>query len=676
MSKYLLYILLLMGAVGQTWAQDQTMIQLKALDQQLQPYPRLKISINQGLPNKLDSQGLAFFDIESKELPPRSITVLDDQLEVESWNFSRGILEIVIRPKTYKKISIILRNDKSRPLQGIKVVFQAEEPVISTSNASGIVAMSVPIHEDLNKTNHFIVEGYQIIGKKFKNNQGYLKIVPLAAIAQSRPLIPATGNQKAAPKVKVIESFQEFNFDYLDSIESLTVFYAVIKNVDVENFNQELTQKIDAKFYELIGKWGDSLNSVKSENFLGKISDSSLVQNDINLLIGQAQQEKQTLSRIRNEFDANVQTLNSKLIGGGIELSEIETQDILKGIAQLNKILSENEELFYKNQAHFRDLLNTLSNKLKNIDDLEKRLVFSESERVRESKDFNQKLKTVVAISLALALFGMISMVLTKKFKKQKNQLAKANSEVTRINEHLEELIAKRTLQLQETNKELDTFLYKSSHNLRRPLTTIVGLANIARLTLKKEAYELFERAANTANQMDKMLKKLINVSEIHHPSRYRSIDFATQVGNIIDEFQDLIVDNNIDVESSVQPDIAFNSYPNLIEIIIKNLAENALWFSTLNDNNHLPKVNIKVTQENGLVSINFQDNGPGIEKNIHDKIWDMFFVGHEKSKGNGLGLYITGKAVKALHGDIQMKSQENGMTTFEVLLPVNGKTN
>jgi K+-sensing histidine kinase KdpD len=94
-----------------------------------------------------------------------------------------------------------------------------------------------------------------------------------------------------------------------------------------------------------------------------------------------------------------------------------------------------------------------------------------------------------------------------------------------------------------------------------------------------------------------------------------------------------------------------------------------------LDGSNKRPKVKINVTQENGLVSINLLDNGPGIDKNISDKIWDMFFVGHEQSVGNGLGLYITKKAVTALSGKIRFQSGETGMTTFEVKLPVNRKT-
>ena len=676
MNKYVLYILLFVWMGTEAMAQDPIMIQLKVLDQQLQPYPRLKISINDGPPNKLNAQGIAFVEIEDKELPPKSIRVLDEKLEAESWNFSKGILEIVIRPKSYKKITVVLQDDNSRPLNGIKVVYQAEEPIISTSNVHGVITMDIPVIENLNKTTRFVVEGYQLIERKFKGSHGYLKVIPIPQVAKTKEFAPITSAQKHIPGVQTIDNFQKFNFEYLDSIKSLTVFYAVIKNVSMDQFDEEMTRRIDAKFYQLIGRWEDSLITLRSENFLRGISDSSLVQNDISLLIEQVVREEQALTKIRDEFDSNIDILSEKLIGGGVNLSEKEKQQIIEGITRLSEILGENGDKFYQNQAHFKEALRAIRNRMQSIDELEEKLSFSESQRVKDNKDFVQKLKGVIGISLVLALFGMISFVLTKKFKKQKIQLVKANSEVKRVNEHLEELVTERTCQLQEANKELDTFLYKSSHDLRRPLTTIVGLSNIARLTLKEEAYELFERAANTARHMDKMLKKLLNVNEIHHPSHYSPIDFPTQVQNTIDELQDLIVDNNIKVKSTIQSGISFSSYPDLIEIILKNLVENALWFSSVNENNLRPKININVSQDNGQVSIELQDNGPGIEPSIQDTIWDMFFVGHEQSKGNGLGLYITRKAVKALRGDIQFESKESGMTSFQVLLPVNGKTN
>ena len=86
--------------------------------------------------------------------------------------------------------------------------------------------------------------------------------------------------------------------------------------------------------------------------------------------------------------------------------------------------------------------------------------------------------------------------------------------------------------------------------------------------------------------------------------------------------------------------------------IIIKNLLENAFVYSSLCENKR-PHVEINIQQENSDLLINVRDNGEGIDKKVRKNVWNMFFVGNERSKGNGLGLYITQKAVKVLEGKI-----------------------
>lgn len=673
MKKSFFFILFSIGIGFQTLAQDQTMIQIKAMNKQLQPYPRIKISINNGENNKLDDSGVIFVEIANKDLPPKLIEVVDENLEVESWNFSKGILEIIIRPKTHEHITVAINDEQNRPVPGVKVSFQLSESFSAVSDANGIVSLSIPIKEKLNNSTRIVVEGYQLLDKKFSKDQGYLVVNPISRV-ESKSIRSHAGLKKPVEDVKVIDEFQSFNFDYLDSINSLTVFYAVIKNIDIENFDDETTRRIDAKFYQLIRGLEGSLDSLKSESFLTKISDSSLVQHDVSILIEQALAENQSLARIRNEFDANVEILNGKLKDGKNTLSQEEKRIIVDRISRLTKILAENEDKFYQNQAHFKETLVALGIRLQIVNELREQLAISEHQREMDSKDLNRKLLTAIIISLVLAVFGIISFLLLKKFKKQKNELKKANVEVKRVNENLEEMVSERTMQLQKSNEELDTFLYKSSHDLRRPLTSIVGLSNIARLTMNQESYELFERAAKTARQMDKMLKKLINISEINHPSTYASIDFDLLIQGVIDGFSELIVDKNISVQTTVQPSIDFRSHPELIEIVVTNLIENALWFSSLNQDTSLPKVNIDVIKQNGHVSINLSDNGPGIDPAIRDDIWKMFFVGHEQSPGNGLGLYVTNKAVETLNGKIQFQSNEKGFTCFEVKLPVNGE--
>jgi signal transduction histidine kinase len=106
----------------------------------------------------------------------------------------------------------------------------------------------------------------------------------------------------------------------------------------------------------------------------------------------------------------------------------------------------------------------------------------------------------------------------------------------------------------------------------------------------------------------------------------------------------------------------------------LQNLIENALYFSSLTKSVQRPAVKVNVIKQNGHIAINLEDNGCGIDPAVKDNIWNMFFVGHERSTGNGLGLYITKKAVRTLQGEVACISGNEGATIFEVRLPVNGR--
>ena len=105
------------------------------------------------------------------------------------------------------------------------------------------------------------------------------------------------------------------------------------------------------------------------------------------------------------------------------------------------------------------------------------------------------------------------------------------------------------------------------------------------------------------------------------------------------------------------------------MEIIVKNLLENALTYSSFTAKEN-PKVTLKVLKENSDLSIYVRDNGEGIVKEVRSKIWNMFYVGNEHSSGNGLGLYITRKAVQVLNGKIIYVTKEREYTEFRVRLP------
>ena len=123
-------------------------------------------------------------------------------------------------------------------------------------------------------------------------------------------------------------------------------------------------------------------------------------------------------------------------------------------------------------------------------------------------------------------------------------------------------LLLKKTESLEMINYELDTFLYRSSHNLKRPLTSIRGLANIAEITLSDEAIDLFEKVVLTTQDMEKMLDKLSMMNHINQPANYGELKFKNLIGTLSAHFAAEIEQGQIKFKTKVEKDLAFNSFP------------------------------------------------------------------------------------------------------------------
>ncbi len=253
----------------------------------------------------------------------------------------------------------------------------------------------------------------------------------------------------------------------------------------------------------------------------------------------------------------------------------------------------------------------------------------------------------------------------------QRQLLAERNEEINAINSDLEHKINERTAKLKKTNKELDLFLYRASHDLRRPVSTILGIDEIANLTVKeKNALELFGKVQNTVFGMDRMLKKIISISEIYnHPVNLQTITNPVITNTIQSQakyFASLFPKKNYNLEVDL-PEAIYSDFF-LINKITTYLIENCFTFSPA-DNTKKLEINIKFFTENNRVCLTVTDNGKGIKKNQFDNIFDMYFIGNESSKGNGLGLHIVKKAVNKLEGSIKVESEIDCGSTFWIEL-------
>ncbi len=253
------------------------------------------------------------------------------------------------------------------------------------------------------------------------------------------------------------------------------------------------------------------------------------------------------------------------------------------------------------------------------------------------------------------------------------------NEELTELNQSLERKIEDRTSKikatlkrLQEINKELDTFIYRASHDLKGPISRIHGLTALAKLqTLDNTNARYYDLIEDTTREMEMLLSKLIQVHEILNLEVSKEeVDIPSLLHEIRESIKFLDKDQDIQYSFDLDSHISLITDKYLITIIFKNLIDNALTFrKTPNKGPH--KVNIITHRSNNTFEFRVFDNGIGIDPAHYDKIYEMFFKGSDLSRGNGLGLYLVKLASDKLGATVEMNSKEGVFTEFMVRIPI-----
>lgn len=290
-------------------------------------------------------------------------------------------------------------------------------------------------------------------------------------------------------------------------------------------------------------------------------------------------------------------------------------------------------------------------------------------EVVEKQEEIQAQSEELMEANTALSKLNNDLVEKQEEIEAQSEELREANETIGEINRGLEGLVDKRTSQLKEAYKELDTFFYRSSHDFRRPLTTFLGLAEVAKITVKDNyALELFGKVRETAVNLDKMLFKLQSISDLGAQQLvYKEVLIREIYNSIHDSFREELGRKGIRLVCEIDPGESFYSYPAMVRIILENLIENAVNFCTP----VAPVVVARAFHRDGHMIIEVADNGPGIDPQYIDNIFDMYFRASERSKGNGLGLYIVKKAAEKLDGTITVNSVLHAGSVFTVLLPL-----
>ncbi len=223
---------------------------------------------------------------------------------------------------------------------------------------------------------------------------------------------------------------------------------------------------------------------------------------------------------------------------------------------------------------------------------------------------------------------------------------------------------------LVKTNTELDRFVYSTSHDLRAPLTSMMGLINIA--SSEEDIHELKRYLALMKGRVDSLDAFIKDITDYSRNNR-------SEVGNENVNVKELAMDVWEDLRfvpeaSRISFDVQIPETANVIsdksrlKVILSNLISNAVRYHDTRKESQFIRLVYECNEQGFRLKIT--DNGQGISKEYHQKIFDMFFRGNETSKGSGLGLYIVKEVLTKLSGSISLDSQPGAGATFTISLP------
>lgn len=227
--------------------------------------------------------------------------------------------------------------------------------------------------------------------------------------------------------------------------------------------------------------------------------------------------------------------------------------------------------------------------------------------------------------------------------------------------------------ELEKRNEELDAFSHTVAHDLRRPLSHVVGYAGLIEQLADDgtpaEMVECANRIDSAAMNMSEMIEGLLllaqmrNVDQIIEPT-----DVSASLEEAIERIKPDIDARGVhlDVRKPIPDALAYGPW---LEEVFANLVSNAVQY--IGKSNPDPRITIRAKAGQNCIIYKVVDNGLGIEKEDQTRLFDMLSRFHkEESSGTGLGLAIVQRIIEKLSGEVGVESQPGQGSTFWFTLP------
>lgn len=255
-----------------------------------------------------------------------------------------------------------------------------------------------------------------------------------------------------------------------------------------------------------------------------------------------------------------------------------------------------------------------------------------------------------------------------------------AEERIHELTEGLENKVAERTAQLQESvqqlttvNRELESFTYSASHDLRTPLRGIEGFSSLLLEEhsdqLDGQGREYLQRIQRATLHMSQLVNDLLAYSRLQQlTEQIEPVGLLACVQAVAAPFRDELEARQGELTVLIHEDLRVQANPKGLAIIVRNLIDNALKFTPAGES---PRITIEALVFSDHVRISVTDQGIGFDMKYHDRIFGMFqrLHRHEQIPGTGIGLALVQKAAERMGGRIWATSTPGVGATFFVAL-------
>ena len=243
-------------------------------------------------------------------------------------------------------------------------------------------------------------------------------------------------------------------------------------------------------------------------------------------------------------------------------------------------------------------------------------------------------------------------------------------TEIDRLNVELDFSITR----LRQLNRELETFTYSVSHDLKAPLRGIDGysrlLLNDHNDALNEEGRQFLGHIRQATQHMGVLIDDLLAYSRLERREQTLSaVGLAPLVESVLKPYRQGGAAPGVAWEVEVAADLRARADVQGLNIALRNLVDNAIKFSHAQA---APRIRIIGTRAPGGVLLAVEDNGPGFDMKFHDRIFAIFQRLHraENYPGTGVGLAMVRKAMERMGGRVWAQSQLGQGATFTLELP------